>query len=131
MKYVRLICIVCLFMIGNFVTIVTELGTVNVYGLQVRNIFWFVINASSGIYCAICISKLINKIGFVNYLGKNTLFVYFLHYFFLEFLSIVHTNLNLGYRFKGLSFIYAAIILGICYWICRIVQHIKGTYRRN
>lgn len=131
MKYMRLICILCLFFIGNSVTIVAELGTVNIYGLQVRNIFLFVINAGSGICCAIYISKLINKIGFVNYLGRNTLLVYCLHYFFLEFFVTLHTKLNIGHRLKGLSLIYAVTIVGICYCICRMVDYIKSTCRRN
>lgn len=130
-KYLRLFCILCLFLIGNFAAIVAKLGAVNIYGLQVRNIFLFIINACSGTCFAIYISKLINKIDFINYLGRNTLLVYCLHYFFLEFFAILHTNLNLGYRLKGLSFLYAGIIMGICYGICRMVDYIKNTYRRN
>lgn len=112
-------CIVFLF--GNATQYVFKLGKVNFNTLEIGNIVTFLLNALSGIYITIWCSKKIKNQSVINYLGRKSLYVFGIHYLFLE----ICCKFDAGIPMKGTSFLFTIVITLLCFYVCKIIDKVK------
>lgn len=82
---------------GNFYEFLHNNLTMDMYNGNIHNIFLYFINALAGSFICIFISKWIISFRFSIYLcflGRNSLWIYGLHYIFLELLCKINNSLS-------------------------------------
>ena len=114
-----------LFLCGNAVQYLLNLGKVNFNSLDIRNIITFYLNSFSGICVSTIISKKMNYHVMINYLGRKSLYVFGLHYLFLELCCRLDEIVKRYTNFSGTSLIFTFIITVLCYLCCKGMDRIK------
>lgn len=114
-----------IFMVGNVLQYLFELGKVNFNSLEIRNIGTFLLNSLSGIFINITIAKKIDYMRIINYVGKKSLYVFGFHYIFLELCCRFDEMIKGVVNIKGTSVIFSILIMLLCYYLCKIIDRIK------
>lgn len=124
-KWKEIILVGILFLIGNLMQYLLKLGKVNFCSLEIRNIFSFVFNSFLGICLCINIAKKLGNKKVINYLGRNSLYVFGTHYLFLELCCKLDERIKSEVNIYVTSILFTIVITFLCYCFCKMMDRIK------
>lgn len=112
-------------------------GKISMYRFTLDNYWYFVVSAISGSICFCMLCSLIKgKFRmFLNYIGKNTIFIILTHYIFIKkIIDVISMKINIQYTGLYLPYsIVCAVILSLAYipivkFINKYVPILNGRY---
>lgn len=125
-KWYFMIGYLLIFMIGNRIEIIRKFGTMNMWNGDIHSPILYFINGLSGIFLLICIGIRIKNCNWINKIGKNSLYIYGIHYIFLEIACLYVANNNASSIVGNTAIIFLAslFILGGSITTIEIVKKI-------
>ncbi len=127
--------LVFLFIMGNIVEIKRNFGTMNLWDSDIHSIPLFLINGFCGTILCIELSKKLAGFSILQFIGKRTLWIFGLHYNFLEIICLINasfadSNENIGLNFVKI-FIYAILILLCCIFLICGFEGVRHFCKRK
>lgn len=123
-----LITFIC-FSMGNALQLYFKFGKVNFSSIQMGNIITFFLNAINGSMLVIGVSKICEKNRVINYIGKNTLVIYGVHYIFLKISCYIHEMYGMNNGIIN-SIMCTVVIMIFSLCIVKIVEKIENGLGR-
>lgn len=120
-----------LFFAGNAIEYIIGAGSVSIGAIKTGNFVLFWVNAYSGIAFTILLSKKIEKLKLINYFGRNSLYVYGIHYLFLELFCFMSDSILDCVDSRVIPYFAIVFVTLCCFIFCIILNYIKGKKQRR
>ena len=113
------------FLFGNAIEYLSGAGSVSIGALKIGNFLLFWINAYSGIVFAVMLSQKIRSIKIINFIGRNSLLIYGIHYLFLEVFCLISDDIANYVNANAIAYIAIIFLVMGCVIFCVLKDYYK------
>lgn len=84
------------FMLGNWIQIIRDYGPMSMWNGDIHSPILYLTNGISGVFILLYIGLRIKNINWINIIGKNSLYIFGIHYIFLELVCLFAKRIDVS-----------------------------------